>query len=389
MMSVLPAYSGLQDWDGMFFSVYSENMRAGASHIDSNNYWILMNKPNVLSLFPWTSTLIRNAALAPSAKQILIRHTRESVAMPSLHAVNNYSLSISPDSRMALFRRVAVDLTPAEEESFMPHMDISALSGTVDLAALDAENEQIFWDATTGRMRIETPTHVAVMGRLEGQIVTADILTAEQTTAGRHAIVAMHTLTERPLTQSDQALLTISTRALNEGAVFDAENKELARWGRGDIQMEGVGMRITITAPQFDSLTIIPLSETGQPLAAQKSIGLTRRTGNKFTTVIDTKTMQTPWYKLVFGITTSVREDLSTQGVAVLSQPVSDGLLRMVMPESAYVSRIIDLQGQDVLAAQPHGSTIDVSHLAKGVYSAVVVLADGGTVSRPFVINEK
>jgi hypothetical protein len=148
-------------------------------------------------------------------------------------------------------------------------------------------------------------------------------------------------------------------------------------------------MRITITAPQFDSLTIIPLSETGQPLAAQKSIGLTRRTGNKFTTVIDTKTMQTPWYKLVFGITTSVREDHSTQGVAVLSQPVSDGLLRMVMPESAYVSRIIDLQGQDVLAAQPHGSTIDVSHLAKGVYSAVVVLADGGTVSRPFVINEK
>ena len=148
-------------------------------------------------------------------------------------------------------------------------------------------------------------------------------------------------------------------------------------------------MRITITAPQFDSLTISPLSETGQPLAAQKSIGLTRRTGNKFTTVIDTKTLQTPWYKLEFGVTTNVREDLSTHGVAVLSQPVSDGLLRMVMPESAYVLRIIDLQGQDVLTAQAHGSAIDVSHLAKGVYSAVVMLADGGTVSRPFVINEK
>jgi hypothetical protein len=389
MMSVLPAYNGLQDWDGIFFSVYSENMRAGSNRIDSNNYWILMNKPNVLSLFPWTSSLIRSAAVSSSAKQVLIKHTRESVEIPSLHAVNNYSLSISPDSRMALFRRVAVDLAPSAEESFMPHLDISALSGTVDLAALDAENEQIFWDATTGRMRIETPTHVAVMGRLEGQIVTADILTAEQTTPGMHALVAMHSLTERPLSQSEQALLTISTRALNEGAMFDADNKELTRWGRGDIQMEGVGMRITITAPQFDSLTIIPLSETGKPLASQKSIGLTRRTGNKFTTVIDTKTLQTPWYKLEFGVTTNVREDLSTHGVAVLSQPVSDGLLRMVMPESAYVLRIIDLQGQDVLTAQAHGSAIDVSHLAKGVYSAVVMLADGGTVSRPFVINEK
>ena len=389
MMSVLPAYSGLQDWDGIFFSMYSENMRAGGNRIDSNNYWVLLNKPNVLSMFPWTSTLIRNAAIAPSTKQIVIKHTRESVEVPSLHVQNNYNLSMSPDARMPVFRRVAVDLNPASEESFMPHLDVSALAGDVDLAALDAENEQIFWDATKGQMRITTPTHVAVMGRLEGQIVTADILTAEQTTPGKHAVVALHSLTDNPLASSAMAMLTISTRALNEGAVFDAENKELVKWGNGNIQMEGVSIRITITAPQYDSLTIIPLSETGQPMDGQKPIGVARRAGNKFSTLIDTKALKTPWYKLVYSTTTGVEDPAAAHGVAVSSQPVYDGILRLAMPYEAYVVRIVDVQGQQVSNTKAQGPTVDVSSLASGVYFVVVAIPDGSSVSMPFVVHEK
>gem|GEM_PF-443427 len=389
MMTVLPAYNGLQDWDGIFFSVYSENARAGSNRVDSNNYWILMNKPNVLSLFPWTSSLMRTGAIAPSAKKIVIQHTRESVEVPSLHALNNYSLMISPDSRMPLFRRVSVNLDPAAEESFMPHLDISALSGTVDLAALDAENEQIFWDATKGQMRIATPTHIALMGRLEGQIVTADLLTAEQTTAGRHALVALHSLTDKPLSESDQALLTISTRVLNEGAVFNAENTDLSRWGRGNIQMEGVGVRVTFTAPQFDSLTIIPLAENGQPLAGRKPIGVSRRAGNKFTTLIDTKLNATPWYKLVFGVTTSVTEEAQHNGAAVLSQPVYDGVLRMHVPSDSKIRTIVDVRGQTVMSDAALGTLVDVSSLTSGIYFVVVEQQGGRISSLPFLIHEK
>lgn len=389
MMSVLPAYSGLQDWDGIFFSMYTENMRAGGNHIDSNNYWILLNKPNVLSMFPWTSTLIRKGAVSPSTKQIVIKHTRESIELPSLHVQNNFSLGMSPDSRMPVFRRVAVDLTPTTEESFMPHLDISAIAGDVDLAALDAENEQIFWDATKGQMRITTPTHVAIMGKLEGQIVTADILTAEQTTPGKHAIIAMHSLTDKPLSSSPAAMLTISTRALNEGAVFDAENKELTKWGRGNIQMEGVGVRITITSPQYDSLSIVPLSETGQPVAGQKPIGLVRRAGNKFSTLIDTKALKTPWYKLVYSTTTGVQDVIGAQGVVLCSQPVCDGVLRLTMPDEAYVARIVDVQGQQVQNTKAQGPTVDVSSLVSGVYIVVVAIPDGSSVSLPFVVHEK
>lgn len=389
MMSIVPAYSGMQDWDGIFFSVFSENMQAGGSRIDSNNYWVLLNKPNVLSMFPWTSSLIRNAAIAPSAKQIVINHTRESLEVPSLHAVNSYSLALSPDPRMPLFRRVAVNLEPTAEESFMPHLEISALAGDVDLAALDAENEQIFWDATKGQMRIATPTHEAIMGRLEGQIVTANSLTVEQTTAGRHALVAMHSLTDKPLASSNQALLTISTRAANEGAVFNADNSDFARWGRGDIHMEGVGLRVTVTSSQYDSLSIIPLAQNGQPLAGLPSISVARRAGNKFTTMIDTKTYKTPWYKLVFGVTTDVAEDNELHGVTVLSQPVYDGVLRMRLSEGAMISHIVDVRGQVVLSGGEYGTLIDVSALPSGVYFVIVRLHDGGMSSAQFVVHEK
>jgi hypothetical protein len=389
MMTVIPAYNGLQDWDGIFFSVFSENMLAGATRIDSNNYWVLQNKPNVLSMFPWTSSLIRSAAVAPSAKSITITHTPESRELPSQHVQNNYSLRISPDSRMPLFRRIAVNLAPGSEEAFQPHLEISALSGEVDLAALDAENEQIFWDATKGQMRIQTPTHVALMGRLEGQIVTADMLTAEQTTPGLHAVVAMHSLTSEPLVLSNENMLTISTRALNEGAVFTADNSDLAQWGRGNIQMEGVSMRVTITSPQFDSLTIIPLSQSGQPVPGAQPIGVVRRAGNKFTTMIDTKVHATPWFKLVYGLTTSVTEEAEQRGVAVLSQPVYDGILRMHLPNDAQVRGIVDMQGQTLMSGITFGRFVDVSSLVSGVYFVLVELRGGQMSSLPFIIHEK
>lgn len=389
MMTAIPAYNGLQDWDGVFFSVFSENMLAGANRIDSNNYWVLQNKPNVLSLFPWTSSLIRSAAVAPSVKSITIKHTPESRELPSQHVPNNYSLRISPDSRMPLFRRIAVKLDPTFEESYLPHLEISALSGEVDLAALDAENEQIFWDATKGQMRIQTPTHVALMGRLEGQIVTADVLTAEQTTPGLHAVVAMHSLTGEPLVSSNENMLTISTRSLNEGSVFTADNSDLTRWGRGNIQMEGVAMRITITSPQFDSLTIIPLSESGQPIPGVQPIGVTRRAGNKFTAMVDTKVHTTPWYKLVYGITTSVAEETQREGAVVVSQPVYDGILRMHLPHDAQIRSIVDVQGRTVLSGVAFGTLVDVSSLSPGAYVVVVEQRGSRMSSLPFIIHEK
>jgi hypothetical protein len=161
------------------------------------------------------------------------------------------------------------------------------------------------------------------------------------------------------------------------------------QWGKGNIHMEGVGVRVTITSPQYDSLTIIPLSQSGQPLAGLQPISVARRAGNKFTTLIDTKTYNTPWYKLVFGVTTNVAEDTSRHGIAVLSQPVYDGVLRMRLTDGAMISHIVDVQGQVVLSEGDYGALVDVSKLTSGVYFVVVRLRDGAMLSTPFVVHEK
>ena len=148
-------------------------------------------------------------------------------------------------------------------------------------------------------------------------------------------------------------------------------------------------MRITITSPQFDSLTIIPLSESGQPIPGAQPIGVTRRAGNKFTAMVDTKVHTTPWYKLVYGITTSVAEETQREGAVVVSQPVYDGILRMHLPHDAQIRSVVDVQGQTVLSGVAFGTLVDVSSLSPGAYVVVVEQHGGRMSSLPFIIHEK
>ncbi len=387
LMAYLPSYAGLQDWDGVFFSVLSDNGRIGGTTVDSLDYWMLRNKPNVLSMFPWTSSLMRSGAVVPSAKELVIDHSAESVTLPQFHVQSPFGLTVNTDQRIPLFRRVSINQTLMPQSSFLPHLEVSALSGDVDLAALDAENGQIFRDATKSILRVETPTHCAVMGPLTGQIITMSGMSVEQTTTAPHAMVAIASQTVKPLGQSERALLTISTRALNAGAIFDDMNQNLRVWGKGPVQMEGVSMRITLTAPTFDSLTIIPLGFDGRPTGTR--IGVAKRTGGKFTALLSTAEHRTPWYRLEFGSTTSVDEEGSRQMLTLLNNPVTDGRVEIWLRERCEGVHIVDVNGR-VLASENgvEGSlALDISHLSAGYYRVVARSMTGSVTSEPLVVQ--
>lgn len=386
LMAYLPSYAGLQDWDGVFFSVFSDNGRIGGTTVDSLDYWTLRNKPNVLSMFPWTSSLMRSGAVVPSSKEIVIDHTAESVTLPRFHIQSPFGLTVNTDQRIPLFRRVAVNQTLTSQSSFLPHLEVSALSGDVDLAALDAENGQIFRDATKGILRIETPTHSAVMGPLTGQIITMSGMSVEQTTAAPHALVAIASQTGKPLAETDRALLTISTRSLNEGAVFNADNQNLRLWGKGPVQMEGVGVRFTITSPAYDTLIIRPLAQDGRPTG--QAIGVGRRSGGRFTTLINTAEYKTPWYRLEFGTTTSVDEDVERPLLTLRNNPSTNGRAEVWLQEHCDDVQIVDVNGRVLMTAANATGTIsfDVSRLPIGCYRVTARTATV-VVSAPLIIQ--
>ncbi|MEN9282372.1 MAG: hypothetical protein RL594_1307 [Bacteroidota bacterium] len=387
MMAYYPAYAGLQDWDGVFFSVFSDNGLVGASSIDSNDYFMLRTKPNLLSVLPWTSSLMRRGAVAPSPKELLIDHTPETVALPRLTIQSPFGLAINTDPRIPLFRRVAVNTELKEQASFMPHLEVSALSGEVDLAAMDAENGQIFRDATKSIMRIETPTHAAVMGPLTGQIITLGSHTIEQTTTAQHALIALSSSTDKPLGESSAMLLTISTRALNQGATFDAANQQLVTWGKGPVQMEGVGVRFSFAAPKYDSLVVQPLGSDGKPLGS--AFGVSRRSGGRFAGLINTAEHKTPWYRLEFLMTSSVEQEMENQILQLVNNPITDGRAELYVREPVRELSLVDITGRVVeLVPSVDGKImLNVSRLPAGWYRVVARRASGATVSTSMIIQ--
>ncbi len=393
LMTYLPAYAGLQDWDGVFFSILSDNGRMGAVSVDSNDAWMLRSKPNILSMFPWTSGMMRSGAVVASPKELVIDHTAESVILPRLHVQSPFGLTVNTDQRIPLFRRVAINQQLTQQSSFLPHLEVSALAGDVDLAALDAENGQIYRDATKGILRIETPTHSAVMGSLSGQIVSMAGLTVEQTTVTPHIMVAIASQTTKPFAESERSLLTISTRSLNQGAMFNDDNLNLRVWGKGPVQMEGVGVRISVTAPKFDSLIIRPLGQDGRP--AGPAIGVSKRSGGRFTALLNTAELKTPWYQMEFTTSTSVEVDGDGDGdgdgqfLTVLGNPVLDGRAKLWVSGFCDEVQIVDMNGRVLQTVANAEGTIafDISRLALGCYRVIARRHNGSRDSELIIVQ--
>ncbi|MBK6290853.1 MAG: carbohydrate binding domain-containing protein [Candidatus Kapabacteria bacterium] len=388
MMTVLPAYAGLQDWDGILFGIFTESPRAGAAKADSNSYWYIFDKPNVLSLLPLTSSMMRRGDVVTSAKEIVIDNAQEALDQPRFHVQQAFSLSIAPDARMPLFRRVAMNPEVAPTESFLPHREISALSDQVDVAALDAENEQIFWDATRGTLRVETPRYISLTGGGSGQITTLQSMIVEQTAGSAAPTISISSLTNDPIIESSSSLLAISTRALNEGTQYNRETEEFTTWGKGPMQMEGVTMRITLTAPLFDTLKLYPLTSAG--VSSGAPIIVDRRSGGKFTATINTEQYATPWYRLVFvRQATSVDVAEESNGVRVSPNPIDGGNLNIEFPVGASRVRVSDVTGAEVLVHAVTGTNVsmDVSRLPAGAY--MVTVLNGTTVlgTTPIIVR--
>lgn len=385
---LFPAYAGVQDWDGVYFSSWSDYPVAGSDKIDSNSYWHIYDKPQILALLPVASTLIRTGAVATTAKELLIDNTREVIDQPALHVTGAFSLSMSADGRIPIFRRTAMNLPFAATESVLPHREISALSDQVDVSALDAENEQVFWNSADATFRIVSPRVVMVGGGGVGRIATLPSMIIEQTSAGSPPVVGVASLTSEPITSSPRSLLVVSTRALNTGTVFNESEGTFGTWGKAPLLMEGVGIRMSITAPLFDTLRVQPLDASG--VANGSALVVEPRSGGRFTFSVQPNVSQTPWYRLEFTrASTSVEEGVAATQLRVVPQPSTDGQLHVGTTENVVALDVLDINGAVVRERMPvmsDAQSVTIGDLPSGVYIVRAHLRDASVATRTAVV---
>lgn len=370
LATYLPAYAGLQDWDGVFISSFTDRPTSGAAVIDSNMYWEIMNKPGVLSLMPAASKAFRSGAVVPSEKVIQISLTSEAITYPRLHVPQLFSLSTFTDGRLPLFRRVETLLAVAQFESLLPHREISALAADViDVRSLDAENGQIFLNAQDGILKVVTPTYVSLSGALNGQVVQMPNMLIEQTSNTQHTVVSIGSSSDAPITEAAYSLLTVATRCTNADATWNADNSDLVRWGKGPIVMEGVTVRISITAAS-DSMIVRPLNADGTPMTS--TIKPTRSTSGRYTFTVNTQQYKTPWYRIEL-LSASAVDDASAIMASCSPNPASDHVtIRWSESSAPQTITICDILGATVhvqgIQEGGRDAVVNTSMLAPGTY---------------------
>lgn len=375
MTAFLPGYAGLHDWDGVVQGVFTGSPVSAAIRIDSAQIWELYNKPNILALMPATALRMRRGDVVPSAKKLAITVADEALEYPRRFTQAFY-LSVFSDPRFALFRHVEMQRGTQPLGSFLPHREISILNGDVDRRALDAENEQILWNADLGVYRLVTPRSISLTGALQGEIHEAGPLRIEQTAGAARATVVLTSLDSLPLDASERALLVISTRALNEGAEFDPATNELSKYGRGTTQMEGATMRVTMPSGGADSLLVQALGADGRPNGWSRTVAASAL--GRFTVTINTRDAASPWF-IVSNVRVPTSVDENDAAMIRIIHDGSTGTVRAYAPDGGDV-QIVALDGSIALRTTLHDAyaEIDLSELASGAY--VVRAVAGATV---------
>ena len=382
---VVPAYAGLHDWDGINVSYFSSNGQMGNVRSDSNSRWNIYDKPALLAMLPAMSNAFRNSSIKPSPKTLVIQNNQSSIDYPAFHTTTAYSITSSADGRIPWFRRTVMANDIQDEESFMPQLEIPGLSGEIDPSAYNAENEQIFYDATDNVFRVMTPDYMAVVGRLSGKIIAEPDIIVEQLSEGIHTSVTLSSLTENPIVESEKNLLVIGARSLNDGAQYNQAGTDLTIWGQGPMMLEGRSMRVTIKAPEFDSCYVTPLGSDARPMVAQRR-SVDRSPTGRFSIVVTTNEDKAPWYIVEFSrVATGVDEDLAKSQLRVSPNPVVNGSLAVRHSELATEIQIVDITGAVVATAKAVGGRTDVhtDHLSAGTY---LVLVDGGKLGTTRVV---
>jgi len=383
MASVWPTYACVQDWDGVINGLHSSQALIPTARIDSNALQLeLETKPHILALMPWASSVMRQALVATPNRSIVIEVGKDVLESPRPRLQNPYNLSIGTDARMALVRPVSVAMELADIESFQPHREISFLVDNVDIRALDAENGQAFWNAQEGRLRVVTPRAIAVSGPLRGEIFSLDGVQIEQTGMVGHATVAMHSLDTTRIGLGGPMLLTIASRAMNQGATFNGN--VLNAIGNGPLQMEGNAVRVTLPLlSDVESVRAYPLRIDGQPRGP--FVSAVKRSNGRFALELNTAEQQSPWYRIEYiSATSSVLDETPVEGarIAYLGETL------VVQGTDVFEVTLTDLRGSVVARMNGEGRLeYNTSGLNIGVY-AVIATTPGAIPTRAIIVVE-
>jgi hypothetical protein len=398
MMLYLPAYASLHDWDGAYLYAYTSigSEIATRQRAMKDDYYQVGNDPAVAALMPQFSAIMRNRWIAPAKRTVEISYdSLELRDLPLNYAVthnNSFNTDGALQNVMTMVHGVRIasfnsprHLTSGDYYFTVPEDDQIA-----------SDTREIVRDVTKATMTLNTPFAQGGSGRLGGVATLAtDELSVSWIEGAPHATWLWTSLDDTALDSARRSLLTITTRSVNEGALWQFGDSSLGKnWGTGPTQLESVTLGLNFHT-DADSLELLPLDSTGTPFG--RAIVATR-SGDSWRAIVDLGAERTPWFGVrqrFAGDPSSAQDDAAGSTLSageIGPMPVTGRSSLRVRSGSAspIEARVVDLLGREALrlptTTGPAVSLrIDAASLAPGAY-LLEVASGGRRMVRRFVV---
>lgn len=306
-MLYLPAYSSLQNWDGIVWQTYLDNYAyLTTDYIDSAAWNQAAKNPTILSLMPAASYLFRNGLVAPAQTTVRVHHSQDqpllfqrmerywsAYAIPG--GVNGYGMAAT---------RIVTDSLNSAEPTQATDIAFPAQSDGV----VTSDTRQIEWNVYGSALTINSPKAQGATGYLgRSDNVLLDNLEIDLSSGNETSTFLWVPLdSSRKLSEPGRSFLVIASRTEPTGMHWlDSTYTDV--WGTGPMVIDPV--RATLTF-QLDtavtSVTLQPLDESGR-IGSQEPI-VAKRTGSFFTATIDQRTTKAMWYSVEAGSTSAAPE---------------------------------------------------------------------------------
>jgi hypothetical protein len=397
MLTMLPAYSAYQDWDGFFLTYYSDSRYTNTNnYIDSLQAYQLKNS-TFLSMMPQAARAFYSGAIAPAKRTIGLKYSTLNLVTPQWQLYRPHWLEVNSDQRMLLFRKMQIDSFDAKEQSELPHRTIAELSSNngVDVKNLLSDTEELLWNAVDSIFIINTPRYIAATGAIGGKILiysaSATTIRAERLDAGSVGSFSWISDDSLSILQSRRSLLTLSSRAVNRGAVWLQKNT-LTAWGKSPMETEAMTMRFTFES-QFDSVRITPLDSAGNRIAT--TLPITKLANKRYSFDIDQSKINSLWFVVEQLSTTSVSEEQTTDFTLTTLSSSSDlnaYTAITVLPATGLSATLSIINGMGIQTELWHGTAngqteqvVIPTTLSSGLYLLKAETA-GKTVTQKLMI---
>ncbi len=297
MATLIPAYAAYHGWDALFFHYLADSRESYTlPMVGVNKHYELWANSAVTSLLPSASAAYRAGMISTAQEKLPLQQTYRALLHPQWQR-GSFWLQYGTDNRIVLFRGVFFDSLTAWRQSVLPHRTIPELNRSpVDISNLRSDTEELHWNAQDTLLIIRTPRYSAITGRLTG-ILTLGPARFERLDGGPTGTVSWLSLDTLPLETARWSLLTLSSRACNDSALWEGTTSIWQGWGKPPVLLEGMRCRISWRS-NADTVRLYGLDSTGR--LAFGPFEPTRLPGGWLSITLDqTHLLQrTPWFVL-------------------------------------------------------------------------------------------